>query len=115
MQIELDMFSGVENPRWEASPAERETIADLLARLPPFRDQAARLSNGLGYRGFRIIDPDADRTIIVQRTTVVVETGARRVVSTDSSRDLEQALVRMARTHLSPDIYTLLLDETGLR
>jgi hypothetical protein len=57
MIIEIDVFSGRPNPRWELSPAEGD---ELLARLqeqslPPGASPPPRA----GYRGFIVYRPDA--------------------------------------------------------
>jgi hypothetical protein len=51
MFVELDVFSGRPNPRWELDEERSEELRRLEARLAPAR-QAAPEPPGLGYRGF---------------------------------------------------------------
>jgi hypothetical protein len=50
MVVELDLFSGRSNPRWELDARSRDHLAQLQRRLSPTR--AAADPPGLGYRGF---------------------------------------------------------------
>jgi hypothetical protein len=50
MLVELDLFSGRPNPRWELDARGRDHLAQLLRRLRPAA--AAADLPGLGYRGF---------------------------------------------------------------
>ena len=57
MFVELDIFSGRPNPRWQLS----EDLAAEVVRLVDSLELAARDNRpsppGLGYRGFRLSDP----------------------------------------------------------
>lgn len=50
MLVELDLFSGRPNPRWELDARGRDHLAQLQRRLRPAR--AGADPPGLGYRGF---------------------------------------------------------------
>ena len=50
MIVELDVFSGRPNPRWELGEAARHQLQKLLTRLAPAG--AAPDPPALGYRGF---------------------------------------------------------------
>ena len=54
MEIELDVFSGVPNPRWQLSEAEARHLASLL----PAEREPAR--TGLGFRGFVLHNPERE-------------------------------------------------------
>jgi len=53
MLVELDVFSGRPNPRWQLSDAEAARLVELIATLDPAA-AAPPAPPGLGYRGFRI-------------------------------------------------------------
>ena len=56
MLVELDIFSGRPNPRWELSDAEAASVRELIDALAPAPAAAPPVPPGLGYRGFRIDD-----------------------------------------------------------
>jgi|SRR5262245_5774353 len=51
MIVELDVFSGRPNPRWELDGDSAESLRRLIGGLPPTAD-APPEPPGLGYRGF---------------------------------------------------------------
>jgi hypothetical protein len=53
LKIELDIFSGRENPFWNLSLNESEIFMEKLAALPETKDNAS-FGGGLGYRGIII-------------------------------------------------------------
>jgi hypothetical protein len=55
MLVELDIFSGRPNPRWELDEQTYKELLRLQSRLKPAR-QAAPEPPGLGYRGFQYAD-----------------------------------------------------------
>lgn len=55
MLVELDVFSGKPNPRWELDAPAAQALRQLLSRLKP-SSRASAEPPGLGYRGFRISD-----------------------------------------------------------
>jgi hypothetical protein len=56
--VELDVFSGRPNPRWELDDRTSQELRQLQSRLTRARETAPEPS-GLGYRGF--LYGDADR------------------------------------------------------
>ncbi|GAA4037085.1 hypothetical protein GCM10022247_73630 [Allokutzneria multivorans] len=56
MEIELDVFSGVPNPRWTLTDAEAEHVVSLLPASPLETPETE--SEGLGFRGFRLHNPE---------------------------------------------------------
>lgn len=111
MRVELDIFSGRPNPRWELDPDERETITAILADLPEPLPELGPPDRPLGYRGFRIIDSGQNRTVTVQGGTVLIHSGGRVAASIDASARLEGALVKIARSYLEPAVYEYLLTQ----
>lgn len=55
MEVELDLFSGRPNPRWELNAEEAATLADRLRDLP--RGLRGGEPPSLGYRGFVVHNP----------------------------------------------------------
>ena len=51
MLVELDIFSGRPNPRWELDEQSRDELERLQAGLDPANERPAE-PPGLGYRGF---------------------------------------------------------------
>lgn len=56
VKVEIDIFSGRENPSWELSPAESSELVERIHPLVPIAPSAEE--NGLGYRGFVILNPE---------------------------------------------------------
>ncbi|MFB9908347.1 hypothetical protein [Allokutzneria oryzae] len=56
MEIELDVFSGIPNPRWPLSPEEAERLVALLPTPLPSPPR----SGALGYRGFVLHTADRE-------------------------------------------------------
>jgi len=53
--VELDVFSGRPNPRWEPDEPDAEALRGLLSQLPVTTERSPE-PPGLGYRGFLITD-----------------------------------------------------------
>ncbi len=56
MLVELDVFSGRPNPRWQLTGDEAARLARLLEILEPAKADPSTQPPGLGYRGFRFED-----------------------------------------------------------
>jgi hypothetical protein len=110
MWVELDIFSGRPNPRFVLSSVEEEIVTDLCEGLPAGAGAASPAQGGLGYRGFRILDSQSNLEAIVQGTAVQIRKGtaATMDVKFDEDRRLELALLRISKSHLSPEIYAYL-------
>src|SRR4051794_13432217 len=61
MRVELDIFSGRPNPRWELGEQEAVDLTQAESRLKLSRMRPPE-PPGLGYRGFRYTDGLVDRT-----------------------------------------------------
>jgi len=57
VRVELDMFSGRENPSWTLTADQARELVGLLSELP-LCQQAAE-PPALGYRGFKLTSPPA--------------------------------------------------------
>ena len=67
--VELDVFSGRPNPRWQLSAEEGADLENRLGGLP--QTDPAEIPAPLGYRGFRIQDEN-DLNITVATNGLVV-------------------------------------------
>ena len=55
--IRMHVFSGVADPIWALSSDQAKELANMVAAMDATRPTAIR---GLGYRGFSILDPEAE-------------------------------------------------------
>jgi hypothetical protein len=85
MFVELDVFSGRPNPRWELDEQRTQELRQLVRRLTPARE-AAPEPPGLGYRGF--VYSDAGGQVRVYRGYVRTP----RTVLADPSFSVEKYL-----------------------
>jgi hypothetical protein len=103
LQIELDAFSGLPNPRWELSEAQAAEFLTQLSALRPAQDRAGT-NDGLGYRGFVITGNggpvDGYDEVRVYRGTVVARRGDRADTLGDPDAALERWLFGTARGHM---------------
>src|SRR5262245_45223216 len=53
VEVEVDIFSGMPNPRWTLSEAEAVTFLSKLSELP--NGEAKSRSDRLGYRGLNLV------------------------------------------------------------
>jgi len=86
MLVELDVFSGRPNPRWELDEQRFQELRQLESRLIPAR-QAAPEPPGLGYRGF--VYSDASGEVRAYRGYVKTP----RTVLADPSLSVEKYLL----------------------
>jgi hypothetical protein len=100
VRVELDIYSGRPNPAWDTSPAQTAAIKAALMRLPATTVAVQEPAVGLGYRGFRLTDPDRDWRLRVYHSTVVEKDGAHTIIRCDPDATLERTLAALASTHL---------------
>lgn len=105
MQVELDIFSGRENPNWSLTAEQATAVRQKLSSLPDNPNPSPAIFNGLGYRGFLLTDTIDERLISVWRETVIIRHGAARLAKVDRERYLEQLLLQTARSHLEPELF----------
>ena len=87
MPVELDIFSGRENPRWVLDPTGSDRLRDLHRRLrlgQPATDEPP----GLGYRGF-LYELEGQRW----RAWKGIVTGPGAAVLSDPASMIERALL----------------------
>src|SRR5215475_2806090 len=86
MFVELDVFSGRPNPRWELDESSSQKLRYLQSRLTNARESPPGVP-GLGYRGFLYADPNGP----VRAYRGYVTTA--RAVLADPSFSIEQYLL----------------------
>ena len=96
MLVELDVFSGRPNPRWELDEAASREVRRRASTLVPATVPAPE-PPGLGYRGFVYADPEGPARIYRGYLRL-----AGRVLA-DPALGIEQLLLG----HLPPELATL--------
>jgi len=86
MLVELDVFSGRPNPRWELDEPSSQKLRHLQSRLSRARETPPEVP-GLGYRGF--LYPNTDGHVRAYRGYVKTA----RAVLADPSFSIEQYLL----------------------
>ena len=95
MLVELDAFSGRENPQWRLEATDAEEVRRLLSRLGASSGERAE-PPGLGYRGF--ILQDGASTYRVYKGQVVLG----QSVLADPSYSIERFLLEQAPDEVAP-------------
>jgi hypothetical protein len=103
MRIELDIFSGRPNPHWDLTAQEAAEFTRLLADLEA-RDDVLAPPDGLGYRGFRVLQGSPRLEVSVWRENVI-GLGARFFRAWDESRSVERFLLSTGQPHLDPSLF----------
>jgi len=100
MQVELDIFSGRPNPRWNLNPAQQAAFQAALDALP-ISGTAAPENDGLGYRGFLVTDPaNPGRRIRAYAGCVTLSDGSRIEVRKDEAKTIEHWLLDSGAPYL---------------
>jgi hypothetical protein len=104
VEAELDIFSGMPNPRWTLTDAEADSFVKRLAVLSS--TSGAELSGNLGYRGFivHVMQGVNVQLVRVQAGVVHITKGATNVYVYDENRELERWLLTTGRTHLKNEL-----------
>lgn len=115
VHVEVDLYSGRENPSWDLRESEAEELRTRLATLSPDTDGPRPAPDGLGYRGLHVtVDSgDARQRIALAAGVVTIETDppSERRVLRDPDRALEKWLLRTGKEHLGADLLQYLLGE----
>jgi hypothetical protein len=97
MTVELDVFSGQPNPRWELTPEQSREFRKRVAALP-HPPSPPRMFDGLGYRGLVLHDPAArSESFRVGFGWVVHQQGDAASNFVDQGRGLEKWLLSTAK------------------
>lgn len=92
VEVELNVYSGRRNPKWELPPDKGSRLLTSISSLP---EEKADLSDpGLGYRGF--ILRTGDRIIRVYRGLIAIEDHGQKKVFRDTA-NVEATLADDAR------------------
>lgn len=89
MVVELDIFSGQPNPRWELSREQAQGLHEKLLLLHAYSGPT-HMNDGLGYRGLIIHDLDDQHSNIRVGFGWIVRSGS---VYKDEDRALERWLL----------------------
>lgn len=110
--VELDIFSGRENPTWILSRADAESLSSLIEKLP--LSEPKPLFEGLGYRGFIVTLPvprTGVKSVRVYKSIVKLgDTAFRR----DAERTVERWLLTKAKSALDQELYELAASEVNI-
>lgn len=95
-RVELDIFSGGQNPTWVLTPEESKELLQLLDSLPEKDNN--KNEGGLGYRGFivTITSDNADtksHSVHIFNGTVSMDSGAKNY---SDKNNVEKWLLRQA-------------------
>lgn len=100
--IEVDVFSGRPNPRWQPTVALVEEVFQRVSALPKVAARA--FPSQLGYRGFVVQVFNGSRgvptRVTVYRQTVWVEEGASMTTYDDDAQAIEGWLLTQAQVFL---------------
>lgn len=110
-EVELDVYSGMPNPKWMLSEPQTRDLLGRLAALP--RISRSALPNPLGYRGFVVRVSDAGRQQVIQvgRGVVSVSSGAQTHYGEDANRALERWLLDSGSVFLNSELTNLVQRE----
>jgi hypothetical protein len=108
MKIELDIFSGRENPFWNLSRNESETFMEKFSSLSETKENAS-FAGGLGYRGIIITgEPIKDKrleVIRIYRGLANAKAEGHVLNLSDPGRALELWLIETGEKHIDEDLY----------
>ena len=109
IRVELDVFSGRENPCWNLTADECSAFLGSLKALN--KTEAGFVDAGLGYRGFLVEGlKDYDR-ISVYGGVVRASSGNSSSRFEDKGRLLEMWLLSTGKEHLDSGLYSQVLSE----
>jgi hypothetical protein len=116
LEVEVDVYSGRPNPRWELSSQQAEELLKKLRSLPA-RESAASLSDGLGYRGLIVSGDElmqaGDTEIVISNGIVEARAASGARQFTDKDRAVERWLLQTGKGKLEDDLYEYLSQETS--
>lgn len=108
LRIEMDIFSGRENPFWNLNINESESFIEKILSLPE-GNMNESIDAGLGYRGL-IITGDLLKDKCIDEIRIF--SGVANVMAMDNvsnlsdlGRDLELWLIETSRTHIDSELY----------
>lgn len=114
LRVELDVFSGRENPTWILSTQDEWVFIEKFRTLPKIKGEVSGW-NGLGYRGLIVrcgsIEDKSVGEIKIHNGTVsaIIENNASNY--SDPGRVLELWLVKTAKDHIEDKLHESILAE----
>lgn len=108
VDVELDIFSGRENPKWALSDTETQRFVELLRMAPVSVPRT--ITNQLGYRGF-IVHTAATDLVRVQNHVVEVSSKGQQSYLADPERTLERWLLNSGSHTLDKGVYFLVEED----
>lgn len=116
MQVEVDVYSGRPNPRWDLSPQQAEEFLKMVRSLPKGERDTA-LDEGLGYRGLNVtgdkLKQEGYDKLVIGKGIVVAQEGSESQQFTDKDRALERWLLQTGKGQLEDELYEYLSEETS--
>jgi hypothetical protein len=115
VHVEIDLYSGRENPGWDLGEAQAADFRTRLAVLSPNVPGVTSIPDGLGYRGLHVgvNSGGVTQRLVIAAGAVIVEAAAaadRRNLR-DPHRALEKWLLRTGKEHLGAALLHDLLGE----
>jgi hypothetical protein len=110
MRVELDAFSGRENPTWELSDEQTKEFVTTFESLGA-DDTGKSLNDGLGYRGFKVTGFRGYHELTVWKGVVHAVRAGKTFRWQDKSRSLERFLLKTSRTHIDEPVYKYVASE----
>lgn len=113
MEVELDIFSGRPNPRWDLTSQEAEEFANRFQSLP--QHQGGSILEGLGYRGLIVTKVDENigeyEEIQISNGLVVARRNSQSQQFVDQNRKLEEWLLQTGREQLDEALYEQVIQQ----
>jgi hypothetical protein len=110
-QVELRVFSGRVNPRWDMPFEQAMRLYNEAALLPEMAQKD--LVEGLGYNGFVIfIQSDNDRIVCTVLSDLVkIEKARERIFKKDHEKKIETKLLGSAKENIDSQLYMIVENE----
>lgn len=108
MQVEVDIFSGRPNPRWQLTAQEADEFLRRFQALPQ-TSSTSPVEGGLGYSG--LIVTDVDRSLLgfteiwVYQGLVIARQDDQSQQLIDHKRRLEQWLFQTGEGQIEAELY----------
>jgi len=105
IEVELDIFSGMPNPRWILTNAEADIFMKKLTALSQIAE--TKLSGNLGYRGFIVkVTKEANMQLIhIQTGIVQIAKGVTKLYANDKDREMERWILNTGKSHMNNELF----------
>jgi hypothetical protein len=113
VDVEIDLYSGRENPAWKLGGVDAARLLTLVAELPRNSGIIPAMPERLGYRGLRLAVTSAGATerFVIAYGNVTIESAKATQWRNfrDPNRALEKWLLRTGKQQLGEDLIEYLL------